>query len=203
MATFPTELIQSASTIESINDGLVTTTAFNGVRFTRQRSNSQMWSFTISFVIDCDPKSFKSAFSQLAQLNQSFNVVEIVHPLYKASEGPVSGNITLLANHSRGDSAVTLTGLDPLITGIMRRGDFIRFANSSKVYILTSDFDSNGVGDATANIYPSLRKNTPISTQMIYSDVEFTMISDDSISMQLNSPQNATFADILFVEKLD
>ncbi len=85
----------------------------------------------------------------------------------------------------------------------MRRGDFIRFANSSKVYILTSDFDSNGVGDATANIYPSLRKNTPISTQMIYSDVEFTMISDDSISMQLNSPQNATFADILFVEKLD
>lgn len=203
MAVFPSELIQSASTITSENPGIISTLSFSGQRFTRERSNNQRWSFVLQFAMDAKSINFKSAFAQLAKLNRGMEIMEIIHPIYKTSQGSVSNNITLLQNHFRGDKSITLKGFDNLEINAMKRGDFVRFANSLKVYQIVSDFSSNGVGDATCVIFPALRKNTPVDTQMIYTDVSFSMYTSDEISMQLSAPAISAIADLKFIENLD
>jgi hypothetical protein len=51
---------------------------------------------------------------------------------------------------------VAIDGLTPSITGIIKRGDFFKFAGHSKVYQADADIDSNGSGQATLTFFPAL-----------------------------------------------
>ena len=60
-----------------------------------------------------------------------------------------TGSIT--ATGSGSSSAISVQG----VSGVIPRGTFIKFANHTKVYMLTADLNSSGVG----SVYPVLRQS--------------------------------------------
>jgi hypothetical protein len=66
-----------------------------------------------------------------------------------------------------GSSTVAIDG----ITGTIKAGDIVKFANHSKVYMVTADRD--GAGDMT--IEPALVSALADDEEVTYNDVPFTM----------------------------
>jgi hypothetical protein len=91
----------------------------------------------------------------------------IVPPVISSTRGTASG--TLLANgaSSAGDRTVPVDG----ISGTLKAGDFIKFANHTKVYMLTNDISGSG----TMTIEPALHEAVSNNEAVTYNSVPFTM----------------------------
>jgi hypothetical protein len=83
-----------------------------------------------------------------------------------SSAGNASGSVTASAA-SAGATSVTISGL----TGTIKGGDFIKFANHDKVYMVTAD--RAGAGSMT--ITPELVTAIESSTAVTYTNVPFTV----------------------------
>ena len=90
---------------------------------------------------------------------------EVVIPRYSFTRGNITGNVTANGSdaNSSGSRRVNLT-----VNGNFRAGDFIRFMNHTKVYMLTQ----NLVGSGEVNITPPLIRNVQ-NTQVQYNEVAF------------------------------
>ena len=62
-------------------------------------------------------------------------------PVIGDSTGNATGTLRADGAHSAGDNTITMDG----ISGTVKAGDFIKFANHAKVYMVVSDF-SSGTG---------------------------------------------------------
>ena len=68
--------------------------------------------------------------------------------------------------HSAGDNTITMDG----ISGTVKAGDFIKFANHTKVYMVVSDFSSG-----TMTIEPALHESVADNETVTFNSVPFTM----------------------------
>jgi hypothetical protein len=50
-----------------------------------------------------------------------------------------------------------MDGFNASTTGVLKAGDFIKFANDTKIYMVTADADSNASGEADISIEPPLQ----------------------------------------------
>lgn len=97
----------------------------------------------------------------------SLETFQIQLPLHDDALGSVSGTVEANGSHSIGDSTINIDG----ITGTLKAGDFIKFANHSKVYMVTADRSGSGV----MNIQPALLEAVPDNTVVTYDNVQFTV----------------------------
>lgn len=70
---------------------------------------------------------------------------------------------------------VNLRGLTAGQTGIAKAGDFIKFANHGKVYMVTADANSDGGGLAALTIEPQLIATIAYGEALVTSSVPFTV----------------------------
>jgi|SaaInlStandDraft_3_1057020.scaffolds.fasta_scaffold03664_4 hypothetical protein len=107
-------------------------------------------------------------------------------PIYKDTSGTATG--TLLVNGTgidAGDSSITCDGL----TGLLKAGDFIKFAGHDKVYTLTSD------ASTTLSIEPPLMSAVADDEAITYTDVPFTMaFANDKQIMSVGTNQLIGFS---------
>ena len=47
------------------------------------------------------------------------------------------------------------------INGILKKGNFVKFSNHDKIYLVTADASFSPVGNVTLNLYPKLRSPVP------------------------------------------
>lgn len=102
----------------------------------------------------------------------------LVLPERSDSNGTASGTMLVnnVAGYAIGSTAVDIDG----ITGALVKGDFIKFANHNKVYMVT------GVSGSTLTFYPSLTSAVVDNEEITYNSVPFTVrlaSSKNSISI--------------------
>ena len=92
---------------------------------------------------------------------------QIVLPEISVKSGNATGTVSTTASASIGATTVAIDGL----SGTLKAGDPIKFANHSKVYIIASDRAGNG----TLTFYPALRSALVNNEVLTYTNVPFTV----------------------------
>ena len=103
----------------------------------------------------------------LMKQRSRLNTFTVVPPTIKDALGTASG--TPNGTASAGDTSITLGGSG---TGTLKAGDYIKFANHDKVYMVVED--QSDISTGTLTIEPPLR-STVSSQDITYDDVPFTV----------------------------
>ena len=104
----------------------------------------------------------------------------IVLPQISSKSGDASG--TILVNGAA-DIGATTVGVDG-VTGTLKAGDMVKFANHSKVYMITAD----RAGDGNISIQPALRVAVPNDNAVTFDSVPFTVrLNNDVQEFNLGS----------------
>lgn len=132
------------------------------------------WEFTLQSVRLNEADSRKCFSWQVRQSGRK-NVFDVVLPKYSKPKGVASGSPKVRTAAAAGSTQVQLKGFAGLVVGQLLDGDFIRFSNHSKVYMVAADVSSNVSGQLTIEIFPQLTKAVPLDTALIVRDVPFSM----------------------------
>lgn len=115
------------------------------------------------------------------------------------STGNYTGTITV-ATATAGNLSFTAT-VSASNTLILKAGDFIKFSNHNKVYMVTDDATSVGT-NLTVNVYPAIRTSATSSHTVTHKNVPMTVrFATDNIPFNLDQKLFSS-VDIDFVEVL-
>lgn len=122
----------------------------------------------------------------MAQRGQ-YETFNIVLPGIGSSRGIATGT-PLVKGASQTGRSVTTDGWTASQTGIVKAGDFIKFAGHNKVYMITADANSNGSGEATITIEPALMASPADNASITVNSVPFTVANvDDGLEISLDA----------------
>lgn len=145
----------------------------------------QKWQFTAKY----NPMTraeFMPVYSFVTAQQGMLGTFTIVPPVISSTSGTASGTALVNGNHAIGDSTITVDGF----TGSLKAGDFVKFANHSKVYMLTAD--RSGAG--TMTIEPALVATLADNEVITYNSVPFTMrLSNDIQEYSLSANEYYTY----------
>lgn len=139
-----------------------------------RRIPAQRWEFTLKSV-PVFPADGRKIWGYIAALNGRLNVFDVVIPGYSEPQGVASGSPEVRTDAAAGVTSVAMQGFSGPVTGQLLQGDYIRFSNHSKVYMVTADVNSNVSGQLTLPIFPQLVRPVTIGTALIVRDVPFTV----------------------------
>ena len=168
--SYPTTPEFSAINLKSLHKNYVTE-ARNGRRQVRS-IGAQQWQFTASYNA-LTRSEFMPVYAFCVSQGGQLGVFSVTPPVISSSSGNPSGNMLSAGIHSAGDSTISVDGF----SGTIKAGDFVKFNNHDKVYMIKSDLTGAGV----LNIEPSLREDLPDNTLVTYNNVPFLMRLDNDI----------------------
>jgi len=112
----------------------------------------------------------------------------MVLPGHKAPQGVASGTPLVNGASQSGRTLVT-KGWSASVNGILKAGDFIGITGQTKVYMVTSDANSDASGNATLNIEPALMTVPTDGAALTVRNVPFTLaLASDTIEMGVQPP---------------
>jgi len=161
--SFPTTPVFNALNIKSNSPTLVSETASG--RMQSRKVGSQKWSFTAAYP-PMTQADFKPVWAYVIARGGRHGVFSVTPPVVSSTSGTGTGSVTCSAT-TVGNTSVTIAGL----TGTLKAGDFVKFANHTKVYMLASD--RSGAGAIT--IEPPLIAAIASNEQMYFDNVAFTV----------------------------
>ena len=171
--------------IESIEPNLLVNRALTGKPFF-SRADAQFW--RVSFLTK-PIRKFDSKIREVAShlfrhsIHRPFTV-QIPNPLdIKTSiRPPVTTDAVAGANAV----VVTLTKKQKLVSG-----QYVKFSNHNKIYLITSDVSVKSAGDATVNVFPALVKDVPANSllQSAAGDLSMRVTYAENQSRRLVYPQ--------------
>lgn len=95
----------------------------------------------------------------------NFSVIIPGHESPRGIYASAQDTPTVKGNGQTGTTVVTqgwrLSG-----TSILVKGDYLKFNNTGKVYMVVQDFDSDGAGEGNLEIYPALQA-PPVDTEAL------------------------------------
>jgi hypothetical protein len=124
------------------------------------------------------------AFVALSQgrLNEFDIVIPVVSQSISANRALVSATVEQdsATNHQVGDTTIKIqTNLNS--NNALKAGDVVRFANHTKVYVVTTDCNTEANGEAILNIQPGLVEALSNGEAITTNNVPFRMILDNDI----------------------
>jgi hypothetical protein len=168
--TFPTTPAPSSMSLRSIQPTLISV-AHSLKRQVRSRGG-QRWGFALGFQNRTRDEMAPLLAFALAQVGQ-YETFTYTPPVIGTPRGVATGTPLVVGAHTTGRSVAT-DGWTPSIT-VMKAGDFLKFANHAKVYMLTADAVSSGGGAATLAIEPELVSDLADNEAMTITAVPFTV----------------------------
>ena len=188
--SYPTSPEFNAIAIES-NSPTLSSTSVNG-RIQSRKIGGQKWTFTANYP-PMTQAEFKPVWAYIVSKQGSHGVFTIVPPIVASTGGTGTGTVTC-TSAAIGATAITIASL----TGTLKAGDFVKFANHTKVYMLTADRDGAGA----IAIEPPLVAALSSNEQMTYANVPFTVrLANDLQKYKLGAGQLYRF-EVDFVEAL-
>ena len=149
----------------------------------RQQSrkiSGQKWSFTATYP-PITQAEFKSVWAFVVAQQGRHNTFTITPPVVGSTSGTGTGTVTC-SSAIKGATSITISGL----TGTLKSGDFVKFANHSKVYMITADRSGAGA----ISVEPALVEAVASSEQLTYNNVPFTVrLANDLQSYKLGTSQ--------------
>jgi hypothetical protein len=148
------------------NQTTILSKSVSGKKLARQLDN-QRWSFTIQIITAKRSDVYGDLMAFILKQRSGKENFTIVPPEIEDARGTASG--TPNGTASAGATSITLGGSG---TGTLKAGDFIKFANHSKVYMVVAD--QNDISTGSLTIEPPL--TTAVSSSDIqYDNVPFTV----------------------------
>jgi hypothetical protein len=142
---------------------------------------SQYFSFTVQMP-PLQQDKFQEVFAFIQKQKGSFEDFTIQAPIDNLGASKSETDILVNGVHSAGDNTIAMDGFSQT-TGALKAGDLIKFANHSKVYMVSEDANASG-GAVTVTISPNLvaslsdneavTVNKPSFTVYLESDVLYT-----------------------------
>ena len=174
----------------------ITSTTDSGKMFSTQ-IDGQRFSFTASYPT-MTRETFSPVLAFIMKQRSQQNTFQVSLPDLKNAKGNVSGTVLVDGAHTAGDTTITVDAM----TGSLLAGDFVKFANHSKVYMVVADVTADGSNDATLTIEPPLRSNLANNEAVTYDGVQFTVrLSNDVQQFKTSVIDQYTF-ELDFIEAL-
>lgn len=152
--TFPTTIAPRALNFSS-NRPTNTSYTLSGKRSTKLFA-SQYFSFTITMPLMTQAQ-FQEYHAFLVKQKGSFETFDIDYPLDNQGAGKANTSVLTREAHSVGDSTIAVDGISASQDDALKAGDLIKFSGHNKVYMVTADVNSNGLGQSTISIEPPLQ----------------------------------------------
>jgi hypothetical protein len=162
--TYPASPEASSIKISSLKFNLMSE-SLSGRRQVRG-IGGQRWALTASY----NPMTradFMPVFAFIVAQNGQFETFTFVPPIVGTTAGTGTGTVTTNTSVAIGATTVSLTGL----TGSLKAGDYVKFANHTKIYMLVAD----RVGAGTVEIQPPLVAAVASGQGVTYNNVPFTV----------------------------
>ena len=147
--------------------------SLTGDRYVANLGNSH-WEFTLKTA----PISRSDVGNKMPLSTDNTDIFTFLLPVtLDDSKGTVSGTVTVSsstsdgANPAAGSKQINVTGG----SGTLKAGDFIKFSNHTKVYMLTLDTNLDGSSVDAVHLYPALIKNVSGAT-ITYDNVQIKAV---------------------------
>ena len=151
--------------IKSIQNTIISKTV-SGKKLARQ-IDGQRWGFTARIITAKRSDVYGELMAFIVKQRSGKENFTIIPPEVEDARGTATG--TPNGTASAGDTSITLGGTG---AGTLKAGDFIKFANHNKVYMVVAD--NSDISTGTLTIEPPLR--TAVSGENItYDDIPFTV----------------------------
>jgi len=139
------------------------------------KSDAQRWDLSFGIVADDNEDAIF-----LAMLENAYTVKTMDMPQLKKVDDntTMTGSLSVSANYVAGTASIQANNTSG---GLLPKGSFIQFANHTKVYVIKSDYVSNG---NTLEIYPALKQDVSGSALVYYGNFstkpQLNYLRDDS-----------------------
>ena len=144
----------------------------SGRRFARQIDN-QRWKITCRYTY-LTREEFAPILAFITKQKGQKETFTIIPPKIKDALGSETTSIAVNGSHTAGDSTIAIDGFNADSAGSLKAGDFIKFANHTKVYMVVSDVTPSS-NAATVTIEPPIIEALANDEAVTYDDVPFTV----------------------------
>ena len=151
--------------IRSLQKTLLSKSA-SGKRFARQ-IDGQRFLFTASIITGKRSDVYGELMAFIMKQRSSKETFTIIPPEISSARGTASG--TPNGTASAGDTSITLGGTG---SGTLLNGDYIKFSNHDKVYMVVAD--QSDISTGTLTIEPPLRQAVS-NSDITYDNIPFTV----------------------------
>jgi hypothetical protein len=190
--TFPTDIKPRSLQLQD-NRPTLMNHAISGRRVTRAIGSQY---FTLSIQLPpLNKDDAMDVFAFLQKQKNSFENFSYEYPTANRGANRTQTDITVNGAHSVGDSTIALSGFDTSTTDVLKAGDLIKFNGHSKVYMVQSDLSSDGSGNGTVLISPSLVETLSNTEAVDVDQPNFTVYLSGDV---LFSTDASGFYDISF-----
>jgi len=151
--TFPTDIKPRSLQLQD-NRPTIMNHAISGRRVVRA-FGSQYWTLSVQLP-PLNNDDAMEVFSFLQKQKNAFDTFQYQYPTANRGVGAANSGRTVNGAHTVGDSTINISGFSTSTSNVLRAGDLLEFSGHSKVYMVTADAASDGSGNTTITISPSL-----------------------------------------------
>ena len=188
----PTSPVFNAMNFKSEVNTLISVSD-SGRRFARQIDN-QRWKFTCSYKL-LTRAEFAPILAFITKQRGQKETFTVIPPKIKDALGSETTTISVNGSHTAGDNTIAIDGFNADSAGSLKAGDFIKFANHTKVYMVVADVTPSS-NAATVTIEPPLIEALANDETVTYDNVPFTVYLESSVqqySLGINDLYNYDF----------
>lgn len=169
---FPTSPVARGADIGSDQTTIVTKTTSG--RIQARQIDGQKFTLRLDY-----PPMTRAEFAPikafLMKQRARLNTFTIIPPIISNAQGSATGVISVDGAITAGATTCTIDGMTVSTNGILKAGDYIKFASHEKVYMAVADLDSDGTGSGTLTFEPPLREDVGDDVVLTYDNVPFTV----------------------------
>ena len=182
----PTTRGPAAVEVSSVTPTLVSTT--HSLRQQVRSRGAQRWKLSYRYGT-MERDDYMALYAFLVSQRGQYDTFTMALPSGISPRGAWTGTPLVNGAVAAGLTSVAIDGLSNSITGIGKAGDFLKFSGHSKVYMLVSDVNSNGSGQATLTITPKLVAAVADNESLTVTSVPFTVaLTDDLVALPIKPP---------------
>lgn len=153
-------------------------------RNVRERSG-HLWTLTIETPTLKRP-DWQRAFAFIVGQRGRYETFTVIPKVVRTPLGKVTGS-PLVSGAGQTGRVIVTDGWTPNVSNILKAGDFLRFQNHTKVYMVTADASSDNLGNASISIEPALLQSPADNEALTVRDVPFTVCrSSDDFKLELD-----------------
>ena len=164
--------------IKSTQNTLVSITD-SGKKLSRQ-IDGQRFGFTAQIITAKRSDVYGELMAFIMKQRSSKENFTIIPPEVSNARGSETGTVLVDGSHSAGDTTILMNGFATNNAGVFKAGDFIKFANQTKVYMIISDVTPSS-NSATITIEPPLVSSLADDEAVTYDNVPFTVYMTNNI----------------------
>ena len=185
--------------IKSTQNTLVSITD-SGKKLSRQ-IDGQRFGFTAQIITAKRSDVYGELMAFIMKQRSSKENFTIIPPEVSNARGSETGTVLVDGSHSAGDTTIVMNGFANNTAGVFKAGDFIKFANQTKVYMIISDVTPSS-NSATVTIEPPLVSSLADDEAVTYDSVPFTVhLNSDLQEFQTNQVDSS--GNLLFSFEFD